>query len=131
MNVKSVTGTVVKAGNKKGNVVKNTQKFASVSKNMALGALSSMEMLMSSYERYKTTVQIETTKREQISAVKDIQISKIQAQKELLRSYLDQTFAERRSTINELFMRLDQAIDSGDVQQISVFVNGITDIVKT
>ena len=45
--------------------------------------------------------------------------------------YFQQTFAERRATFEELFSRLDQALDQGNGEVISVVLRGIVDVART
>lgn len=94
-------------------------------------ALDAFQMLVKAHHDYKTIVEYEKTKRAGIEAWRDVRVTSIQAQKELLHDYLQQTFAERRHVIDEMFDRLDQGIASGDMSLMNMAMSSIVNIVQS
>lgn len=76
-------------------------------------------------------IQTESTKRASIGAFEAAEVARIKAAEKVLRGYFEQVFAERRANFDELFARLDQAIDAGNSEAINVVVRGIVDIART
>jgi hypothetical protein len=72
----------------------------------------------------------EATKRARLRAYQETEVARIKAAESVLRGYFDQVFAERRSTYEELFTRLDRAMDEGNNEALHSVVAGIVDIAK-
>ena len=94
-------------------------------------ALEAFNMLVKAHHDYKVTAETERTKRSAIEAWRQVQVGNLQMQKELLQSYLSQTFAERRHVIDEMFDRLDQGIESGNTDLMNMAMSSIVNIVQT
>lgn len=94
-------------------------------------ALEAFNMLVKAHHDYKITAETERTKRSAIEAWRQVQVGNLQMQKELLQSYLSQTFAERRHVIDEMFDRLDQGIESGNTDLMNMAMSSIVNIVQT
>ena len=75
--------------------------------------------------------QVESTKRGKIRAYQEIEVSRIKAAEAILKDYFGQVFAERRGTFDELFSRLDQALDQGNGEAIGIVLRGVVDIART
>lgn len=75
--------------------------------------------------------QVESTKRGKIRAYQETEVGRIKAAEAILKNYFGQVFAERRETFDELFSRLDQALDQGNGEVISVVLRGIVDVART
>lgn len=86
---------------------------------------SAFSLLVEAYKDYNHIKQVETTKREMIRAQRDVAISRIQAQKEVLQDYLQRTFAERASNFSHMFDMLDHGLASGDDKEIGIAMNMI------
>jgi hypothetical protein len=71
------------------------------------------------------------TDRAAISAWRDVQVDKIQAQHDVLLKALDLTFGERRENFRRLFDGLDAAMAAGDTAQTALVLESITDLAKT
>ena len=80
-------------------------------------------------ENHKVTEE-ETTKRHNITSMKEFEIEKIQAQKEVLKDYFEKTFAERRINFDKMFDALDKGIDSNNLELIQLSLNSIVEIAK-
>ena len=73
----------------------------------------------------------EQTKRAAIAAEEHIQVDRIHAAEQILRLYFDRVFAERAKSSEEMFTRLDQAMDTGDPQMVHAVVRGIVDLAQS
>ena len=103
-------------------------KASSISNSEALGALTQLVSAASEYGRLR---QEEQTKRADIAATEKVQVQRINSAEQVLRLYFDRVFAERESTNAEMFLRLDQAMDSGDPQMVHAVVRGIVDLAQS
>ncbi|MFD1811792.1 hypothetical protein [Rhodococcus gannanensis] len=74
---------------------------------------------------------VEKTKQTRIAAYETVEVGRIKAAESILRQYFEQSFAERRAVFNEMFDRLDAALDKGDSQAVSSVLTGIVDIAKS
>lgn len=74
---------------------------------------------------------VENTKQARIAAYEATEVARIKAAESVLKSFFEQSFAERRTTFEELFTRLDRALDQGDPQVINGVLSGIVDIART
>ena len=75
--------------------------------------------------------EVESTKRAGIRAYRETEVARVKAAEAILKGYFEQVFAERRATFEELFSRLDQALDQGNGEVISVVLRGIVDVART
>lgn len=73
----------------------------------------------------------ESTKRARIAAYEASEVARIRAAESILRDYFVQVFAERRSIYEELFTRLDRAMDEGNNEALHAVVVGIVDVAKS
>lgn len=94
-------------------------------------ALTALNQLVSAAREYSRIREEEQTKRAAIAAVEHIQVDRIHAAEQILRLYFERVFAERKQTGAEMFIRLDQAMDSGDPQMVHAVVRGIVDLAQT
>ncbi|MDK4534943.1 hypothetical protein QGZ99_07665 [Kingella kingae] len=63
-------------------------------------------------------------------AWKDVRLTELSNQKEILKTYLEETFKERREMIDGLFDALDKGMDSGNMDVINAAIDGIINISK-
>lgn len=73
----------------------------------------------------------EATKRARLHAYQESEVARIKAAEAVLRTYFDQVFAERRALYEEMFARLDRALDDGNNEALHSVVVGIVDIAKS
>jgi hypothetical protein len=106
-----------------GEVVKNQ-----VSKINPTEAIS---QLYSAYSEYKQVVQHEKTKRKEIEAVKKVDIERIHAQRDIIMTYLDKSFDERKDIFKKYFDVLDAALESGQIDTIVKTLDSITGLAKS
>ncbi|MCC5628465.1 hypothetical protein LC613_10240 [Nostoc sphaeroides CHAB 2801] len=90
-----------------------------------------LQLMVSGYTEYKIIAQQEQTKRREIDAWEKETITKINAQRELLMAYLDRSFDERAENFRALFAVVDNAIASGNNEQLALTLNSITEIAKS
>lgn len=93
--------------------------------------LKSIDMVTGAIERCKTVIEQEQTKREAIRAHRDIELNKLQAQKENFQKYIEVVFQERSKNFDEFFTRLDTAIETGDMQLANLVMTGIINQIKS
>ncbi len=68
------------------------------------------------------------TKREEIRAQRDREIEIIRAQKEMIMTYLEKTFDERRMIFNKQFEILDNAVSKGDTELLATTLDSINQL---
>lgn len=90
-----------------------------------------LETIITSYAEYKQIVSQEKTKREQIRAWRDVELERIRAQEELLLTYLECTFDERKANFAKFFDVLDHAVETEDVSVINTTLESITALART
>jgi hypothetical protein len=73
---------------------------------------------------------VETTKRAQIQADKEVAIKAIEEQSALLRNYFEHVFAERKSIIQNNFALLEQALAQDNLQMASLAMDSINQLVQ-
>lgn len=93
-------------------------------------ALEAFDRLIGAWKDYKITAEIEATKRENIRAWRDANVKAIEKNTEILKAYLEQAFAERRHTINQLFQRLDSGIEAGNPELVSLAMTAIISVTQ-
>ncbi|TDN43319.1 hypothetical protein C7389_1413 [Azoarcus indigens] len=89
-----------------------------------------METLYSAYFNYKNVALVEGTKREAIAAWRDVKLSELTNQRELLEQFMKETFKERATVIEGFFEKLDEAIESGNDNLLEKSIMGILTIAK-
>ncbi len=72
--------------------------------------------------------QIEETKRTEIRANMEVEVTRINAISKLLSDYLDKTFDERADLFDNYFHVLDRAIESGDTALMSATLGSINSL---
>ncbi|MDZ7951559.1 hypothetical protein [Nostoc sp. DedQUE09] len=90
-----------------------------------------LQQMVSAYTQYKIIAEQEQTKRREIDAWEKETITKINAQRDLLMAYLDHSFDERAENFRALFVIVDNAIASGNNEQLALTLNSITEIAKS
>ncbi|WP_414618768.1 hypothetical protein [Calothrix sp. CCY 0018] len=96
-----------------------------------LNPAESLEQMVSAYTEYLTIAEQERTKRRDIEAWEKEAIARINAQRELVITYLDRSFDERAENFRALFGVVDNALVSGDNEQLAIALNSITEIAKS
>lgn len=73
----------------------------------------------------------EASKRRRLEVYQATEVTRIKEAGDRLREYFDLAFAERRAVYEEMFARLDRALDSGNNEALHSVVVGIVDLAKT
>ena len=60
-----------------------------------------------------------------------VQVDRIHAAEKILRLYFERVSWSRAETSEEMFVRLDQAMDSGEPQMVHAVVRGIVDLAQS
>ncbi|WOB45761.1 hypothetical protein HNI00_11905 [Thermoleptolyngbya oregonensis NK1-22] len=89
-----------------------------------------LNQVVQAYLEYKRIIETETTKRREIEAWEKTRLAEIQAQRDLLIGYLEQSFDERSQNFKSLFQLVDQAIANGDNQQLALTLDSIVNLAK-
>ncbi|MBE8969199.1 hypothetical protein IQ277_24140 [Nostocales cyanobacterium LEGE 12452] len=108
----------------------STKKVTTVVKEF-INPAECLQQMVSAYTEYKIIAEQEQTKRREIEAWENETITKINAQRELLMAYLDRSFDERAENFRALFAVVDNAIASGNNEQLAITLNSITEIAKS
>lgn len=99
--------------------------------NFAFAAAQvAIPLTISGIADYFRTLQEEETKRQVIAANREVLISRITAEKEVILAYFESRFAERRAALDEFFELLSHAMKSGDNQQLSTALAGILGVIQ-
>lgn len=75
--------------------------------------------------------QSENSKRERLRTYRETEVARIAASEQLLHSYFDRIFAERKKANEQLFNGLRQAVEKGDLNAMQTIVGGIVEIART
>jgi hypothetical protein len=84
-----------------------------------------LQKLMDAVRDWQETVAVEATKQQAIAAEEARWLAAIEADREILLTYLDRSFDERRENFRRLFDELDRAM-SGDTAQVADVLGAIT-----
>lgn len=79
---------------------------------------------------YLKTRQEEQTKREYIWAKRDAIVTELNNEKEVVLSYFEHRFAERKGALDQFYSLLHSAVDTGNDQQLQTALNGILGIIQ-
>jgi hypothetical protein len=94
-------------------------------------ALAALKEIVAAAREYGRIRQEEQTKRAAIAAADHVQVDRIHSAEKILSLYFERVFAERAQTSGEMFVRLDQAMVSGDPQMVHAVVPGIVDLAQS
>ena len=89
-----------------------------------------LQNIIAAYTEYKKIAEQEQTKRREIEAWEKETITKINAQRDLLITYLNRSFDERAKNFHALFGVVNRAIAVGNNEQLALALNSITEIAK-
>lgn len=93
-------------------------------------ALNGLQMYVDAFKENHKITEEETTKRADISAFRDVEIEKIQAQKEILKTYFEGIFSERKYMIEQMFDKLDKGIEGNNLELIQMSMSSIVSIAQ-
>ena len=87
--------------------------------------------VVQSLTEYLKIAEEEKTKRREIEAWEEMALAEIKAKRDFLIGYLDRSFDERATNFQLLFQTVDQAMSSGDNQQLELALNTIVELAQS
>lgn len=87
--------------------------------------------LVSAIKEYKIVQEQEITKRQDLLHRRDVAIRRIQAEENIILSYMTHTFQERKDIFCKLFSTLDHAVENNDVTLVDQTLSGILHTLQT
>ena len=87
--------------------------------------------VVQAWTEYLEITEKEATKRRKIEAWEKTTLAEIQAKRDFLIGYLERSFDERAKNFQALFQTVDQAISSGDNQQLGLALHAIVELAKS
>lgn len=97
----------------------------------ALQGFDALNQIVAAAKECVAVHEVESTKRARLQTYETTEVARIKAAESILKDYFAQVFAERRSNFEELFTRLDGALEANDGETVALMVRGIVDIAKT
>lgn len=67
----------------------------------------------------------ERTRQAEIRAESEAELARIAAQRDVILSYLDRSFDERRTNFDELFRRIDRGIEEGRLEVVAASLDAL------
>lgn len=104
--------------------------FVSGVKEFASPAQCLNEVVQAWTEYLKVTEE-QKTKRRDIEAWEKVTLAEIKAKRDFLVGYLEHSFDERSKNFQALFQTVDQAMSSGDSQQLGLALHAIVELAKS
>ncbi len=87
--------------------------------------------LVDAYAEYQRVVQEERTKRREIAAWEKSALATIEQRRDVMMQFLGRAFNERAENFREFFALADQAIATGDNDQLAAVLTSIVELAKT
>ena len=112
----SKVGTIMKVGGKVGG-------------RAAGRAVNILPLITEAIGYYKIRSE-ERTKREEIWAKRDVLVTALNNEKEIILTYFEHRFAERKMALEQFYRLLHRAVDSGNDNELQVALNGILGIIQ-
>lgn len=78
----------------------------------------------------KKVEEIETTKREQIRAGRDVAIAKIRNAREILEKVVDRTFDERSKVLDAQLKAMESALEMGNMQALNSTLSAMVSVLQ-
>ncbi|MCX9157904.1 hypothetical protein OPU71_17405 [Niveibacterium sp. 24ML] len=124
---------------KKGNAIPNTNRGEKPILPAVLKALEKapthvvdgVTNVFSQVTDYLQTAEVETTKRTEIAAKRDVAIEALQNQRTAFELLMKLTFQERAAVIQKQFDVLDRAMASGDVSTVKSALDGMVAVIQS
>lgn len=97
----------------------------------ATNPLAALQQIVEATRECIQIHEVESTKRARIAAYEASEVARIRGAENVLRDYFAQVFAERRSLYEDLFARLDRAMDEGNNEALHSVVVSIVEVAKS
>lgn len=108
----SKVGTIMKVGGKVGG-----------------SAVNFLPLITEAIDYYKIRAE-ERTKREEIWSKRDVLVTALNSEKEVILTYFEHRFAERKMALEQFYLLLHRAVDSGNENELKVALDGILGIIR-
>ena len=108
----SKVGTIMKVGGKVGG-----------------SAVNLLPLITEAIDYYKIRAE-ERTKREEIWSKRDVLVTALNNEKEVILTYFEHRFAERNMALEQFYHLLHRAVDSGNENELQVALDGILGIIQ-
>lgn len=102
-----------------------------LSKRASVNPTAVVIQIVKAYADWRKIAKEEETKRQRISAEERMVIHQINAQRDILMTYLERSFDERRENFQQLFGVLDRAIDTGDTANVAATLGSIVELAQS
>ena len=93
--------------------------------------VQSLNDIVQAWTEYLKIAEEEKTKRREIEAWEKMTLAEIKAKRDFLVGYLERSFDERAQNFQSLFQAVDQAMSSGDNQQLGLALHAIVELAKS
>lgn len=113
----------------------NPKKYKAVVQGVAkhgpavVNAINPLAVITEALDYLKTREE-EKTKREHIWAKRDVLVTALENEKEVILAYFDHRFSERKAALEQFFGVLHRSVDRGDSEGLQVALDGILGIMK-
>ncbi|BAY18687.1 hypothetical protein NIES2109_52890 [Nostoc sp. HK-01] len=87
--------------------------------------------VVQAWTEYLIIAEEEKTKRCEIEAWEKVTLAEIKAKRDFLIGYLEHSFDERADNFQSLFQVVDQAISSGNNQQLGLALSAVVELAKS
>ena len=102
-----------------------------VTKTSPTSALDGLNMLLNAHQEYTKIRETEHTKRDAIKAWRDIEVNRTNQQVDVLKTYLKESFAERKEMIDGYFDALNKGIENNNNVAIQMAMSGLVNLVQS
>lgn len=94
-----------------------------------LSSADALTILKEAIAYYKTR-EVEQTKREEIWAKRDVLIVALDNEKDVILTYFEHRFAERKSSLEQFYSLLNKSVGSDNEIELQTALTGILGIIK-
>lgn len=101
-----------------------------IPKQNPMQVIEGLKMVVEVHKENHRVTEIETTKRKQIQAYKEVELAKIKSQRKILEQYFEGIFSERKLMINGMFDALDKGIETNNLDLIQQSLGSVVAIAK-
>ncbi len=98
--------------------------------NLTLESLQILLSITNACKEYYLIVEEEKTKRKELNILEKEAITTIEAKKALLMTYLNRSFNEREQILSFLLEKINFALETGDNQQLEMFLSSVIGLAK-
>lgn len=93
--------------------------------------LEGLMQVKKAHTEYQVVREQEITKRLEILSSRDISLEKIRAQRDLIKTFVDATFDERKQALTAQIKVLDRALEKGDTATLKFALDAMVNTIKS